>query len=289
MRVLVTGAGGQVGRALIASAPEGCQAIAATRSDLDITDRFAVARFCDAHRPDLIVNAAAFTAVDRAESEPELARLVNESGAAHLAQAAAARRARMIQLSTDFVFDGQASTPYSLDASPAPLGVYGRTKLAGELAVRRSLPVASIVLRTAWVYAPRGRNFVLTMLRRMREPGTVHVVDDQRGTPTSAASVASAVWALAGNPELAGIHHWTDAGVASWYEFAAAIADEAAACGLLAGPADLTPVASRDFPTAARRPAYSVLDTRPTADAIGMTPPHWRSSLRDVLGEIAVG
>jgi dTDP-4-dehydrorhamnose reductase len=289
VKVLVTGADGQVGRALTASVPQGWQAVAATRSDLDITDRSAVMAFCEAHRPDLIVNAAAYTAVDRAESEPDRARLVNEGGAAHLAEAAAATGARMIQLSTDFVFDGRASTPYPPDAPPSPIGVYGRTKLAGELAVRRRLPEASIVLRTAWIYAPSGRNFVLTMLRLMREPGSVRVVDDQHGTPTSAASVARAVWALADKPDLVGTHHWTDAGVANRYEFAAAIADQAVACGLLAGPVALYPVASRDFPTPARRPAYGVLDTRATAEAIGMTPPDWRSELRNVLGEIAVG
>lgn len=289
MKVVVTGADGQVGRALMASAPKGWQTFGATRADLDVTDSAAVTALLEARRPDLIVNAAAYTDVDRAESEPDLARLVNEDGAAHLAQAAAARGTRMIQLSTDFVFDGRASCPYPPDAAPAPIGVYGRTKLAGELAVRRWLPENSIVLRTAWVYAAQGRNFVLTMLRLMRERGSVRVVDDQYGTPTSAASVASAVWALAGRPELVGTHHWTAAGAASRYEFAAAIADQAAACGLLAGPIELHPVASREFPTPARRPGYSVLDTRATAAAIGMTPTEWQSELRHVLGEIAVG
>ncbi|HUF71592.1 MAG TPA: dTDP-4-dehydrorhamnose reductase [Gammaproteobacteria bacterium] len=289
MRVLVAGAGGQVGRALMASVPQGCNLIAATRADLDITDPSAVAGFIEAHEPDVIVNAAAFTAVERAENEPERARLVNQSGAANLARAAAARKARMIQLSTDFVFDGSASAPYPPDAPPAPTSVYGRTKLAGEQAVRDLLPDASIVLRTAWVYAPHGRNFVLTMLKLMREPRPVRVVDDQVGTPTSAGSVARAVWAFAAEPALRGTYHWTDAGVASWHDFAAAIAEEAAACGLLTSPVDLKPVSSRNFPTAARRPAYSVLDTRSTAEALRMTPRHWRANLRDVLGEIALG
>lgn len=289
VKVLVTGARGQVGQAVIASAPAGAEPIAAARADLDIADRAAVARFLDAHRPDLIVNAAAYTRVDDAEREPGEAQRVNETGACCLAEAAAARGARVIQLSTDFVFDGQAATPYEPDAIPRPISVYGRTKLAGELAVAAALPGASIVLRTAWVYAPHGRNFVLTMLRLMHAGKHVRVVDDQFGTPTCAASVAQAVWAFAGRPELAGIFHWTDAGVASWYELAAAIADDARALGILAGPADLEAVGSEDYPTAARRPAYSVLDTRSTAEAIGMTPPHWRSSLRDVLGEIAVG
>jgi dTDP-4-dehydrorhamnose reductase len=289
VRVLVTGAGGQVGRALIASAPPGCEAIAATRSDLDITDRAAVGRFLDARRPDLVVNAAAFTAVDRAEAEHDQAQLVNECGAAYLAEGAAALSLRMIQLSTDFVFDGLARAPYTPDASPAPLSVYGRTKLAGEIAVSNSLPAGSVVLRTAWVYAPHGRNFVLSMLKLMRETSPLRVVDDQRGTPTAAASVARAIWAIARDPSLRGTYHWTDRGVASWYEFATAIADEARACGLLTGPVDLTPVASSDFPTAARRPAYSVLDTRSTAEALRMTPSPWRSELRDVVGKIALG
>jgi dTDP-4-dehydrorhamnose reductase len=289
MKVLITGARGQVGRALAASVPDGCRLLATTRAELDITDASAVSDYVEAHRPELIVNAAAWTAVDAAESEPERARLVNEHGARNLSSAAASLKARMIQLSTDFVFGGQGAAPYAPDAAPAPLNVYGRTKLAGEAAVRGNLPDASIVLRTAWVYGPHGRNFLLTMLGLMRAGRPVRVVADQLGTPTSAASIARAVWAFAMRPELKGTYHWTDAGSASWYDFAAAIAEDASACGLLTGPVELAPISSREYAAAARRPASSVLDTRSTAEAIRLSPRSWRANLGDVLAEIARG
>lgn len=289
MKVLLTGSRGQLGRALAACAPTDCELIASTHAALDIADPSAVAGFVEARDPDLIVNAAAYTDVGRAETEPEPARRVNAEGPEYLARAARACGARMIQVSTNFVFDGSSATPYPPDASPAPLNVYGRTKLAGEQAVRGCLPETSIVLRTAWVYGPQGTNFLLTMLRQMRAHQPLRVVADQFGTPTAAASVARAIWAFAMLPGHCGTYHWTDAGEASWYEFAAAIAEEAIACGLLTGPVDLSPVATEDFPTPVTRPRYGVLDTRSTAEAIGMTPRQWRSSLRQVLGEIALG
>jgi dTDP-4-dehydrorhamnose reductase len=289
VKVLIAGSGGQVGRALVAGAPAGCELIAATHADLDIADADAVAGCVESHRPDLIVNAAAYTDVGRAESEPETAARVNANGPEYLATAAAACSARMIHVSTNFVFDGTASKPYPPDARPAPLSIYGETKLAGERAVSRCLPDASIVLRTAWVYGPHGRNFLLTMLRLMRNGKPVRVVADEFGTPTTAASVAGAIWAFAMLPDRHGTYHWTDAGEASWYEFAQAIAQAATACGLLVEPVDLSPVSARDFPTPVRRPRYAVLDTRSAVEAIGMTPRDWRSNLEDVIGEIARG
>ena len=191
----------------------------------------------------------------------------------------------MIQLSTDFVFDGNTSVPYAPDAEPNPLGVYGRTKLAGERAVLAALPDA-IVLRTAWVYAARGRNFVLTMLRLMREKQLVRVVADQIGTPTAAESVAEAVWALAAAEGASGTFHWTDAGVASWYDLAVAVCEEASAMGLLDRPAEVVPITSEEYPTPAQRPRFSVLDTRSTVAATGLAPRHWRVRLRQVLGDV---
>ena len=286
MKVLVTGSRGQVGSALVRRAPADHQVIALDHAALDITDKAAVDALVRGEHPDLIVNAAAYTAVDQAESEPDRAQLINESGAAHLARAASNAGARLIHLSTDFVFDGTASTPYSASAAPHPLSIYGETKLSGEKAVLDKTGSAALVLRTAWVYAAEGKNFLLTMLRLMRERGSVRVVADQIGTPTAADSIADAIWALTGLPQRSGIFHWTDAGVASWYDFAVAIAEEALACGLLSRPVTVTPIATEDYPTAATRPRYSVLDTRPTVDAIGIQPDHWRVSLRRVLAEI---
>lgn len=286
MRVLIAGAGGQIGSALAAKAPSGDEIAACTHDDLDVSDSDAVASAVADFGPELVINAAAFTAVDRAETEPVTARRVNELGARHLAESASARGARMIQLSTDFVFDGNTSVPYAPDAEPNPLSVYGRTKLAGERAVLAALPGA-IILRTAWVYAARGRNFVLTMLRLMRERQVVRVVADQIGMPTAAESVAEAVWALAAVEGASGIFHWTDAGEASWYDLAVAVSEEASAMGLLDQPAEVVPITTEEYPTPAQRPRFSVLDTRSTVEATGLVPRHWRVWLRLVLGEVA--
>jgi dTDP-4-dehydrorhamnose reductase len=283
MKVLVTGAQGQVGRGLMASVPAGVTTVGLTRAELDIGDADAVQRAVEVHRPDVVINAAAYTAVDRAESEPDLARRVNGLGPRHLARAAAAVSARLVHISTDFVFDGRAGTPYAPDAPTAPLGVYGQTKLEGEQAVRELLPQASLVLRTAWVYAAQGSNFLRTMLRVMSEKRQVRVVADQVGTPTAADSLAIVLWGLASRPELTGLHHFTDAGVASWYDFAVAIAEEATALHLLPPGVQVTAIGTTDYPTPARRPGYSVLDKRSLLAVLPLEHHHWRVSLRRVL------
>ena len=288
MKVLVTGAGGQVGRALVGSVPPQVQLIAVGHQELDITDAAAVMSCLRAHTPDVVVNAAAHTAVDRAESEPELARRINTQGAEYLALAARDIRARLLHLSTDFVFDGTASRPYRPDSPTHPLSVYGLTKRDGEQVVLATLPQQAVVLRTSWVYAAQGANFVRTMLRLMASNRSVRVVADQVGTPTAASSVAQAVWKVVENPGLAGIHHWSDAGVASWYDLAVAIAEEGAQLGLLPAGVSVNPIATEDYPTPARRPAYSVLD-KSSLVAAGIVPLHWRAQLRSVLGEIKRG
>jgi dTDP-4-dehydrorhamnose reductase len=287
LRVLVTGAQGQAGSALLASAPSAFVVRGVGHAELDISRQDDVDRHIDDFRPGLVINAAAYTAVDRAEAEQEAAARINVEGAANLARAAAAANARLIHISTDFVFDGQRSSPYRPEDEPAPLCVYGATKLAGERAVRAALPGSATIVRTAWVYAATGHNFVRTMLRLMRERGRVSVVADQVGTPTSAASLAEVLWQFAAKPDLSGTFHWTDAGVASWYDFAVAIAEEAAAAGLLSARPVVEPIASQDYPTAARRPAYSVLDKRTTLAALGVRTVHWRERLRTVIQELS--
>lgn len=286
MKVLITGAQGQVGRCLLASAPQGVTTVGLTHRQLDIGDADAVARTVAEHRPGVIINAAAFTAVDRAETEMEAARRVNGEGPRNLAYAAAAQGVRLLQISTDFVFDGRASQPYTPDAPTAPLGVYGLTKLEGEQAVLELLPQASVVLRTAWVHTSQGANFLLTMLRIMREKRQVRVVADQIGTPTSADSLAAVLWALTRRPEVTGVHHFTDAGVASWYDFAVAISEEATLLGLLPEGIRVAAISTADYPTPARRPAYSVLDKRTLLAALPVEHQHWRVSLRRVLRSI---
>lgn len=286
MKALIVGASGQVGRALMNSAPAGVLATGLVRHDVDICDESAVASCVLRHEPQVIINAAAYTAVDRAETEPDLARSVNVDGARHLALAARETGARLIHLSTDFVFDGASSVPYRPDVPTNPLSTYGATKRAGEEAVLGLLPERAVVLRTAWVYAAHGSNFVRTMLRVMTADRRVRVVADQIGTPTSARSVADAIWQIVARPQLHGIHHWTDAGAASWYDFAVAIAEEGAQRDLVPRDTVVVPIRTDEYPTRARRPPYSVLD-KSTLTELGITPLHWRQRLREVLGEIA--
>ena len=286
MKVLLTGAQGQVGRCLLASVPAGATVVGLTRAELDVGDADAVQRAIETHRPGVIINAAAYTAVDRAETEIDAARRVNGLGPRHLARAAAACGARLVHISTDFVFDGRAGVPYPPDAPTAPLGAYGSTKLEGEQAVLEVLPGRAVVVRTAWVYAAHGANFMRTMLRVMGEKGQVRVVADQIGTPTAADSLAAVLWSLAQRSDVTGLQHFTDAGVAGWYDFAVAIAEEAAMLGLLPAGVRVQPIGTADYPTPARRPAYSVLDTRALRAALALEPQHWRVGLRRVLGAL---
>ncbi len=284
MKVLITGAGGQLGQALQACAPAGAVVVALGRADLDIADSRAVSEIIAGHCPDLILNAAAYTAVDKAESDVETARAINAVGPANLALSAQEASARLVHVSTDFVFDGMSGVPYLPGAPTAPIGVYGITKLEGEKAVLSTKPDA-LVVRTAWVYGRTGNNFVRTMLRLMSERDEVRVVADQIGTPTFAGGLAQAIWAL-GAARATGIHHWTDSGAASWYDFAVAIQDEALALGLLSREVPVLPIPTTAYPTPARRPHYSVLDKEATFALLGKPAPHWRENLRRMLKDI---
>jgi dTDP-4-dehydrorhamnose reductase len=290
MKVLITGASGQVGQALLGCTPPHIELRGLTRTQLDISDAAAVRATLAELRPELVINAAAYTAVDKAETEPELAIAGNFLGPRHLAQSVRALPGcRLIHISTDYVFDGRGSKPYKASDLANPLSVYGRSKLLGESVVFEVLGARAVVLRTAWVYAPQGKNFLLTMLRLMQERGAVRVVADQHGTPTAASSIAHAIWAIAERPQLHGILHWTDAGTASWYDFAVAIAKEGRAAGLLSKPVEVTPITTADYPTAAHRPANSVLDTHESSRQLGFTPDAWQVNLRATLAEISRG
>ena len=282
MKVLVTGAAGQLGRALVATAPVGHEVVALDRAALDLTDERAIADAMVSAAPDLVINAAAYTAVDRAESERDLAFAVNRDAPAALARAAIEAGARFVHVSTDFVFDGRAGSPIALDAPIAPLGVYGASKAAGEAAVMAVGP--ALIIRTAWVYGAGGKNFVATMLRLAREGKALRVVADQVGTPTHAASLARALWALAA-ARATGLNHFTDAGAASWYDLAHATVEEGVSLGLLAAAVPVVPIATADYPTPAARPGYSVLDKTATWALLGGPARHWREELRDMLRE----
>ncbi len=285
--VLLTGADGQLGYELQRLLPEGTAMHAVDVDQLDVTDPHAVEACVAALRPDVILNAAAYTAVDRAESEPARARSVNATAAHSLALSARRYDARMIQISTDFVFSGATDHPWRPGDPTAPASVYGSTKRDGEDAVLSTLGAHALVIRTAWLYSAHGGNFVKTMLRLMTETDNLRVIADQVGTPTWANSLARTIWAAVSRPDVCGILHWTDAGVASWYDFAVAIQDEAMACGLLARAVPVHAITTFDYPTPARRPSYSVLDTTETTRALGATPVHWRTNLRHMLHELA--
>ena len=281
MKTLIVGAKGQLGRGLQATAPADAVLTCVDVDELDITQPDAVRDFVAQEKPDLVLNAAAYTAVDKAEQEEELALAINGTATGTLAQAARDVGARFVHVSTDFVFDGLSGVPYAPDAPTGPLSAYGRTKLAGE---RLAGPDALIV-RTAWVYAPTGGNFVRTMLRLMAERPEVRVVADQIGTPTYAPGLAAALWTMAANG-VRGIHHYTDSGAASWYDFAVAIQEEGLAAGLLTQEARIVPIPTSAYPTPATRPHYSVLDKASTFDALGGPTPHGRANLRVMMQEI---
>jgi dTDP-4-dehydrorhamnose reductase len=285
VKALVLGGGGQVASALVAAAPAQHQVAARTRAELDIGDAAAIARALSDTGAEWVINAAAYTAVDLAEDQPAQAMAVNDTAVGVLAAAASTAGCRLLHLSTDFVFDGKSNRAYLPTDQTNPLSVYGASKLGGERHVLDG-DGSGIVLRTAWVYAAAGRNFVLTMLRLMREKEQLSVVCDQIGTPTWAAGIAAAIWGLieAGVP--GGVYHWTDLGVASWYDFAVAIQDEAVARGQLRRAVPITPILSAAYPTRARRPAFSVLDTGSTRAMINVPARHWRHNLRTMLDDI---
>jgi dTDP-4-dehydrorhamnose reductase len=283
MRVLVLG-GGQIAKAVGVAAPAQHEVAIRTHADLDISNERATARAISELAPDWIVNAAAYTAVDLAEDQAAQAFAVNDTAVASLDRASAREGAKLLHLSTDFVFDGEAKRAYLPTDRTHPLGVYGSSKLGGERHVIAG--GTGVVLRTSWVYAANGKNFVLTMLRLMREKDRLNVVCDQIGAPTWAASAASAIWGLIDAQAAPGIYHWTDMGVASWYDFAVAIQEEALTRGLLSRAIPISPIYSSEYPSRARRPAFSVLDSALTRSLITAPARHWRHNLRMMLDEL---
>ena len=285
MKVLVTGASGQLGHEVVrVSSRLGHEIITPSLQDMDFMVPDQVAETVLACRADWVVNCAAFTQVDQAESEPEAAFTVNRDSAGHLAQAVAELDGRLVHISTDFVFDGRQSCPYQEDDLPNPLSVYGQSKLEGEQAVLKAMP-AAIVLRTAWVYGAHGENFVKTMLRIAATGKPLRVVNDQTGTPTWAADLASVILPLF-DCDAAGVLHYTNAGQTTWYGFAVAILEEAARLGFDIRTQAVHPVSTDEYPTPATRPAYSVLDTQKIQACLPVPVPEWRDSLKNMLKEL---
>lgn len=285
MKVFITGASdGQLYWELQRTAPKTVNLL--TLPDrLDITDRDAVMQAMADLQPDIIINAAAYTAVDKAETDPYMAQLLNVDAVQHIVTAALNINAHVLHVSTDFVFGVGNGAPFTEDAEVGPVSVYGKTKLAAEQILSTQMPGRALVIRTAWVYSSNGNNFVKTMLRLMNERPEIGVIADQIGSPTWAHSLAQAMWRAA-QLRLAGTIHWTGAGVASWYDFAVAILEEGRQIGLIDQLPTVNPLTTEQYPTPAGRPHYSVLELTRSWQLLDRQATHWREDLRSMLKEL---
>lgn len=282
MKVLITGAAGQLGGALQRLAPAHAEITAIDVADCDLSDIPMLRARLSVEAPDLILNAAAYTAVDKAESDEETARAINADAVRAMADAMTETGGKLVHVSTDFVFDGASPRAYLPDDPRNPLSAYGRTKASGEDALRSQ----DVLVRTAWVYEAGGANFVRTMIRLMKEREELGVVADQIGSPTWATGLARTIWGLV-DKDACGTFHHSDAGACSWYDFAVAIAEEAHATGLIPRIPVIRPLTTADYPTPAKRPAFSLLDCRATRAILGDEAVHWRTNLRLMLKEEA--
>lgn len=292
MKVLVTGRGGQLAWELEQTQSSDVDFTSLSSKELDITKVDDVMAVVSDIKPSIIINAAAYTAVDKAESDSEVAYAVNELGSENLAKACKAVGARLIHVSTDFVFDGTKPAPYQVDDAPNPINVYGDSKLQGDLKISQILGDNAVIVRTAWVYSAHGNNFVKTMLRLMAEKEQLGVVYDQVGSPTWAKGLANTIWKLISQPEStkgpssqAKLLHWTDAGIASWYDFAVAIQRLAIDKGLLSKSIPIRPIPASSYPTPARRPGFSVLDKQLTEGFANVQTEHWQQQLSLMLDD----
>ncbi len=286
MKILLIGSTGQLGCELTKTCPENIELSECDFPGIDLCQPRSIDQCINAVQPDCIINAAAYTDVDRAESQKDTAFKVNHIAVDHMARMAAESGIQLIHISTDFIFDGKTTRPYLPYDEAKPLSVYGVSKLEGEKAVIKHLGNRALIIRTAWLYSSQGKNFVKTMIAMMKKKKPLSVIDEQIGTPTWARGLAEAVW-ICVEKQVTGIHHWTDAGVASWYDFACAIREEACEKGLI--PDDtpqVMPVAADRYPTAGARPAFSVLDKRSMWEKTGIFPLHWRTQLRSMLEEL---
>jgi len=289
VNVLLTGAGGQLGQCLQASCPDWVRLSACNHSALDICDDSALRQACDGQQ--LVINCAAFTAVDQAEIQPEKAYRINAQAVAVLAEICRQQGARLLHLSTDYVFSGGGDTPLTPEAETGPLNIYGQSKLAGEQQAASILKNDLLVIRSAWLYSHYGHNFLRTMLKLMQAGRDLQVVDDQYGSPTFAAELAEVIWQSAWllyNRQLQGIYHWAGSGVASWYEFACEIQRQALSSGRLTQKVEITPLSSVAYAAnnpaiLAQRPAFSALDPAALNARLERQPVCWRESLQRSL------
>ena len=298
MKVLLTGASGQLGQALINTTPKGVDLITPNRNQVDLTNSQLCMSIVEEVNPDWILNCAAYTSVDKAESEPALAIATNTEAPRAFSQALLKTGGKLLHLSTDFVFNGNQGNPYRVSQPRSPLGVYGSSKAAGEVEIEKLLKGKNqaVILRTSWLMGPVGENFALTMIKLHNEQDELKVISDQVGAPTSTLTLSSTCWHLlnqseniiTSNGELPMIMHWCDGGVASWYDIAIAIGEIGNKLGLINNPAEVLPINTTDYPTPAKRPAYSLLDCTETRDILNLPTTHWRKALREVLLRVSL-
>ncbi|EHZ7120559.1 dTDP-4-dehydrorhamnose reductase [Vibrio vulnificus] len=277
MNALIIGKNGQVAWELLQTCPKHINAVALGRDDIDITSQEGIEGAIAIHKPSVLINASAYTAVDKAESDQENAYLINAIAVELLANAACKYGIRLLHISTDFVFDGSKNTPYQVDDKVNPINVYGASKLAGEEAIKKNYPENSSIVRTSWVYSSHGNNFVKTMLRLMSEKEALDVVSDQIGCPTNANGLAKYLWRLAEEENLEQVYHYCDLGVASWYDFAVVIQDIAFEKGLLDKKIPIKPIPASAYPTPAKRPSFSLLEQERKVSQ------HWVQSLKSLF------
>ena len=296
MRILLTGSEGQLGRALIYYKPDNIELIAKSRKDLDITNKQDCMKIISRYKPKWVINASAYTLVDQAEINNQDAFSVNSNGIENLAKTIKSLGGNLLHFSTDFVFSGNQSKPYTPDQSTNPINIYGESKAKGEKALQESLRETNqgIILRTSWLIGSVGRNFALTILRLHKEKESISVVSDQIGSPTTTSSLARASWKLIelkestslNNISIPSIYHFSDAGIASWYDLAIAIGEISEELGLIKKAAKVIPIPSSCYQTKALRQNFSVLDCSSTYKLLGLEPMHWRSSLYELLQEL---
>tara|TARA_B100000965_G_scaffold382213_1_gene380404 strand:- start:3985 stop:4878 length:894 start_codon:yes stop_codon:yes gene_type:complete len=295
MKVLLTGSTGQLGNALIKSMPTGIDLIATRRAELDLSIREECYKAVLKYQPDWVINSGAFTAVDNAEVEEDLATAINSIAPKTFAEALNQTGGKLLQISTDFVFDGKQNVPYKTNQLKKPINVYGKTKAAGEDAIKNVIinSYKAVIIRTGWLMGPFGKNFLNTMLTLHRSQKEIRVVSDQIGCPTSSLTLANACWKTiemhsSEEPKslTPKILHWSDSGYASWYEVAKTIGEFAHIKGLIKKPANVLPIMTSQYPTPASRPRYSILDCNSTREFLDLPGIHWKDSILNVMEQI---
>jgi len=290
MKVLLTGSTGQLGKSIIKMKSKYVDLITTNREQLDLSNKLSCEDFILTEKPDWVINCAAFTAVDQAEKDIDLSREINSFAPEAFANSLNKINGKLLHISTDFVFDGEQNFPYKTNQKTNPINQYGYSKALGEDLIMKKTKgkKTSIILRTSWVISPYGKNFILTMLKLHEQRESINVVCDQIGAPTSAKHLAKVCWKIINFKEikkLPQILHWSDSGVASWYDIAVAVGDIGLELGLIQKKANVYPIKTIDYPTPARRPKYSLLDTFETSNFLKMDPNHWRLNLIEILKE----